>query len=586
MKRFLIPSLVVVLALLVAVPSFALEVKYGGLFRARVLSQADFTGTTTADGDWGYGALNSASTNTLSMLNPQGASQLPSNPNNKSIPYTQHNNRFDQRLRIFIDFISSENLKIVTRFEANSVWGNFSPANGYYGGGTPGSREQNFVVRDAFLDFNIPGTPLNSKVGIQMTTLLDSWIIDTDLAAATLTANLKPFSVTLGYASGQNFNYTQEADNVDDLIAAVGYKEGPFGASLMGVWQDAHNTPASVFPTIGALFDDPIHTNVPYSPSPQDSVGSFIAQINPVTGVVSASTFIPTPQGIAVANPWTTGPNDAYIFAQNNQLFDLGLQLTYKLDFLQAYLNFVKNFGSVKLGVSPTANNNNTNTFNTTFTANYTGWMVDAGANYFCGPFTVNLGGFYTSGEQLTTVPKNFATPNVDHTVTAANPQIIQRNNNNINEFTYPLTTSKYFSEIMGGGILDNFAPNGGYWRGYPDPTNIWTVTLGGAWQVLPQTKLSLSWWYFGTSQSVPSRYNVDTGRWSFSSSLGNEIDMYVTQNIVDRLNLDLVFAWFIQGDAFRAKSYGGTGTLANPVVSYVNDSPTYELGARLQWAF
>ncbi len=41
MKRFLVPSLVIVLALLIAVPAFALEVKWGGLFRARVLSQSD-----------------------------------------------------------------------------------------------------------------------------------------------------------------------------------------------------------------------------------------------------------------------------------------------------------------------------------------------------------------------------------------------------------------------------------------------------------------------------------------------------------------------------------------------------------------
>ena len=117
--------------------------------------------------------------------------------------------------------------------------------------------------------------------------------------------------------------------------------------------------------------------------------------------------------------------------------------------------------------------------------------------NYFCAPWTCNLGGFYTTGQKIdqTGEPTRWRSY-ADRTIS--------------NWFVYPLSTSKYFSEIMGGGILDNTAPNGGYWRGYPTPTNIWTVTAGGAWQALPQTKLALSWYYFGTSEKVPSRYNPD----------------------------------------------------------------------------
>ena len=79
MRRFLTISLVCVLALAIAMPAFALEIKWGGLFRARVLSQHSFTNYSAAN-DLGTG---------------------------KAVNYTQHNNRCDQRLRIFIDFISS-----------------------------------------------------------------------------------------------------------------------------------------------------------------------------------------------------------------------------------------------------------------------------------------------------------------------------------------------------------------------------------------------------------------------------------------------------------------------------------------------
>jgi len=546
MRRFLIPTLVVALALLVAVPSFALEVKYGGLFRARVLNDHNFT-------DYGY--PNAA------LAYPQATA---ANANGTGIraggvPYVPHMNRFDQRIRMYFDFISSENLKVVTRLEANSVWGAYGNpgARNVVGGGNVGADNNNLGVKNAYVEFKIPNTMLKAKVGVQGIALLDSWIIDSDFSAAVVTADLKPFTVVLGYAAGQNYSTVMESDNVDDLVAVVAYKEGPFNAGLTFLWQDAHNTPASVFPTIGALQDDPVQTNVTFS-------RSFNSGAN-------------------YANPYFPG---LFITTQRNNLFDLGVQLGYKIDYLSAYINFVKNFGSVKLSNVATANTEpgadtnirvNTNNFPglsmiNPHTADYTGWMIDAGVNYFCGPFTANLGGFYTSGQKL-----NFNTAN-GQPANINNPQVITTNGNDISTFVYPLATSKYFSELMGGGILDNAAPNGGYWRGYPAPTNIWTITLGGAYQLLPTTKMAMSYWYFGTSEKVPSKFNPQTGTWDTSSNLGHELDMVITQNIVDKLNLDLVGAVMFTGQAYRARSTN---------VRYTGgDQNAYELGARLQWAF
>jgi hypothetical protein len=553
MRRFLIPSVVVVLALLIAVPSFALEVKYSGLFRARVFSQHDFTG-------WAYPA---------NGLAAGGSNTIAANPAERSIAYTQHNNRMDQRLRMYFDFISSENLKVVARFETQAIWGKTgglagasangsgnAPGSFNYGSGNVGADSGSLNVKNVYVDFKIPGTPLVSKVGIQGIALIDSWVIDSDFSAAVVTADLKPFTVTLGYVAGQNFNTTYETDNVDDLVAVVSYKDGPFNAALVGLWQDAHNTPASVFGQIASVFDDPLQNNVDFS----RSFNSGLNLPNP---------YLPT----------------VFMTAQNNNLFDLGIQLGYKLDYLSAYLNFVKNFGSVKLANVATATTEPTPAsqfYSATapfsalnaHKANYTGWMIDAGVNYFCGPFTANVGGFYTSGQKL-----NLGAVNPNLPVSAANPQVITPNGSNIDQFSYPLSTSKYFSEIMGGGIMDNVGINGGYWRGYPNPTNIYTATVGGAWQALPQTKLALSYWYFGTSQSVPSKYNTATGVWSTSSNLGHEIDLNITQNIVDKLNLDLVGAYMFTGEAFRASSVGSG-------INYGHDNSVYELGARLQWAF
>jgi len=538
-------------ALVIAAPSFALEVKWGGLYRARVLSQADFEGS---GGDYGYGYPFTGG-GSLSATTAGVDLSLPQYSSAKGVPYVQHNNRFDQRLRMYIDFVSSENLKVVTKYETQAVWGktataqNTNGGNANTGSGNVGADSGTLNVKNVYIDFNIPQTPLNFKVGVQGVALVDSWIIDTDVSGALMSANLKPFTVVLGYVAGQNYINTHEDENIDDIAGAVIYKEGPFTAGLVGLWQDAHNTPASVFPTLAAAFDDPLQDSIP------------------------ASTAIPAPYSYMMINgKLNAGLGTAIpgVFVQNNQLFDLGFQFGYKLDYLSAYLNFVKNFGSFKAGVAAPGTNMDGKNTAPMFSGNYTGWMIDAGASYFCGPWTVNLGGFYTSGPKLT-----FTTAN-GNPASANNPQVVAMGLD-VDTFTYPLTTSKYFSEIMGGGILDNIAPNGGYWRGYPNPTNLWTITLGGAWQVLPQTKLALSYWYFGTSTAVPSVFNKNTGVWNTSSSLGNEINLNITQNIVDKLNLDLVGAYLFQGNGYRTKTFQD---------KYTHDDRTYELGARLQWSW
>ncbi len=89
-----------------------------------------------------------------------------------------------------------------------------------------------------------------------------------------------------------------------------------------------------------------------------------------------------------------TGNSTAFIFNerhfQDNYLFDLGFNVTYKTDWLLAYVNFVKNLGSVDMKDNiqpPTEVVGNRS-------ADYTGFMVDAGVTYFCGPWTANIGGF------------------------------------------------------------------------------------------------------------------------------------------------------------------------------------------------
>ena len=57
----------------------------------------------------------------------------------------------------------------------------------------------------------------------------------------------------------------------------------------------------------------------------------------------------------------------------------------------------------------------------------------------------------------------------------------------------------------------------------------------------------------------------------SASSEIGNEFDLYIDQNLVDKLDLRLVAAYLVAG---------------NGLTVYENDLDQWEAGARLQWGF
>ncbi|GKT08678.1 hypothetical protein [Desulforhabdus sp. TSK] len=467
MKKHLMMLVALLVALSFAMPVFAaVELKYGGQFRARWHTQDNQDGTDDAD---------------------------------------DNKNFIDQRLRLYFNFVASENLRLVTKFEiGDTIWGDDKLRTGPGTGGNVGADSVNIETKNAYVEFNIPETPLTASVGIQGINLMDSWIIDDDFSAAVLKAKFDSIRVQAGYIAAQNTDVTDTNDNIDSYYLSIDYAgdvgPGKLTGTLIGYYQNGNNTIVSTDPASGYYTVN----------NPATQAGNFLFPVG--------SPFYP------IGAPEV----------DSNDLFDIGVNLGYKMDWMAAYVSFVKNLGSVD--------------FIDGGSADYKGWMVDAGANFFCGPFTFNLGGFYTSGQEL------------------------DDDSNDIDGFAYPLSTTKYFSEIIGGGILDKFSishtdvngKNDLQWTGYGQPSNLWTVTAGASWQALEKTKLSASYWYFGTAEDVESFDGTD-------NSIGHEIDLYLTQGIVDGLTLDLVGAYLFADDAYTA-------------AESVDD--VYEVGARLQWNF
>jgi hypothetical protein len=398
---------------------------------------------------------------------------------------------------MYFTFIASENLQLVTKWEVDTAWGEETT------GGDSGADAIRLEMKNAYLDFNIPYTPVRAMVGTQwMGDDMGGYIINDDFSGIRLLTSFDPISVELGYIAVQNEQFNTFDENVDDLFLKLGYSYGPFSALLVGLYQIGNDTNAST------AFE---------------------------TG--SGNDFLDN-SGTAFDEGMT-----------DNNLFDLGVQLGYKMDWMKARVRFVKNFGSYEMvGADEDTD--------------YEGWLVEGSLDFFVNAFTFTIGGLVASGDNdvFDGDDGNFRMPD------GKDP-------------------SAEWSEILGGGTLD--ANVGGIrdtignhnlagFRGYSDWTNglsnVWSLKVGAAYQVLEGTKLTLNYWYHSTVEDVIGEVlNPVINSYDMDNFLGHEINFYLDQAVVDGLKLQFVAAYLFAGDAL---------TMA------ADDDDIYEIGARLQWSF
>ncbi|BBO90945.1 hypothetical protein [Desulfosarcina ovata] len=147
MKKFAAIFFVAVLSLALTAPAFALENQFGGYFRVRMFNQTNF------DGD-------DKSRDTEAQL-------------------------IDSRTRLYYTALINDNLKFVSKFEIDSVWGD----NEYYdsGKGSQGrfaADSVNIETKNAYIDFNLG--PANVKMGTQGGVIQRGFIVDEDFSGITL----------------------------------------------------------------------------------------------------------------------------------------------------------------------------------------------------------------------------------------------------------------------------------------------------------------------------------------------------------------------------------------------------------------
>lgn len=156
-----------------AVPAMALENEFHGMFRLK-------------------GFLSNFNTGKATEYDPAGQN---SKADTKSY--------VEQRARLKYIAKVNDDLKLVTHFEIDSRWGDNSyNSNGTTrnNGGAIGADQVNLETKNVYLDFNIPTTPVNVKLGIQpWEDAYQGIFVDTDMAGLLASSTFGNAALSLGW---------------------------------------------------------------------------------------------------------------------------------------------------------------------------------------------------------------------------------------------------------------------------------------------------------------------------------------------------------------------------------------------------
>jgi hypothetical protein len=226
---------------------------------------------------------------------------------------------------------------------------------------------------------------------------------------------------------------------------------------------------------------------------------------------------------LAAADPALQGNIDDY------KAWYLGIDADADFGPGSAWLTFIYQGGDV--GFKETSGN-----------LDFGGWLGAIGGAFDIGIWDIHGQGFYATGDK-------------------------DKNDTDLEAFFIPAGQSYYWSEIMGLGIFDNQASNNA-----PGDkiTNVWALNLGTTVKPMDKLKVTLDAWYAQLVEDILVGDNL--ANLSEENELGFELDLVVTYEVIQNLNLDLVGAYLWAGDATTEKA--------------PSDANPWELGARLSLAF
>lgn len=278
----------------ISVPAMAFENEAHGYYSARFfLSNADNGGSNYVSPGATNATLAGAAVTagTYSRILDRVGTYL-SVPTNSltATPSTgavKTNNYFEQRARLQYIAKASDDLRLVTHFEIDSVWGDRAQGGAYPAaystaptvatrgsGGAMEADSVNLETKQVYLDFKIPSTPIRMTVGIQpiQDKFKGVFLYGTDLAGINTVSKLGPATLGVGYFRAYDQSYfgtgrpvgadslhigalsVDYAVNKDVNVGLAYYLYADDRNDTTVAWTNANNTTLNLH-VIGANFD-------------------------------------------------------------------------------------------------------------------------------------------------------------------------------------------------------------------------------------------------------------------------------------------------------------------------------------------
>jgi hypothetical protein len=432
MKKFAVLTLAALMVAAFAIPATALENQFGGYFDVRAFTQQNFTGEDeTEDMD-------------VTMV--------------------------DSRTRIYYTAKINDNLKLVNKFEFDTVWG----GPGY---GNIGADGVDVEIKNTYADFTLGS--INAKIGTQPGFLARGFLFDDDFSGATITFNGETLSIPFIWMKAYEGGAGKDENNND-------YND--YDADYYGL-------------------------------APSFNLREMLT-INPYFLYVTSEN----------ASAWFGEPY-GYLFDDFDTYY-FGIDVDAKFEMGNVWFTGIYQFGEMDVL------NESTNNYES---LDISAWLLAIGGNMTVSD-NANVHGqfFYATGDD--------------------------DDDNDLEVFFGPQGQSYYWAEIMGLGMFDG-ARDGNYDYATSNNSpgeyisNIMAANIGASFSPMEKLNVGLDLWYAALAEDDANG----------ESDLGTEVDLKLTYELVEGLNLDVVGAYLFAGDA----TYKGD-----------NDADPYEVGTQLSLSF
>jgi hypothetical protein len=191
-----------------------------------------------------------------------------SGKNKQEVTSRKVSNYFDTRARFYYTAKASDDLKLVTGFEIDSVFGDNSQKDGRNQGAALEADETNLETKWMYLDFKIPSTPVKVMGGIMpVKDKFKGVFFDADVAGINTVTKYGPATVSIGYfraydeslfstASSTTDDNTKGMHNLDIVAASLDYNVNKNLRAGLAYYLYSDNRDKTYNTTTGAITSD------------------------------------------------------------------------------------------------------------------------------------------------------------------------------------------------------------------------------------------------------------------------------------------------------------------------------------------